>query len=227
MAGINDSAVYVVSANALAEGKGYRLISWADAPPASIYPVGYPWLLSRVIRWTGTGEAGVTAMRMLSAGCMLAWVALLPTFFGRYLQRGVGLLLAATIALNPIVFWLAGEIMSEGAFSLCSLLLFLTLPRLTASTGEATSRNRTPVALAVGALCGACLLLRTIGGAFLAGAVVVLVLRRQCRVLPWVLLAAAAFVVPWVAWSAQHRGGTFGSYSAQNVIGWWTPLRQA
>src|ERR1700719_4068974 len=46
-----DDSLYFSSAKALSEGKGYVLPSLPGEPPATKYPILYPWLLSWVWRW--------------------------------------------------------------------------------------------------------------------------------------------------------------------------------
>jgi hypothetical protein len=42
----HDDTFYLSSAKSIAEGQGYRLPSVPGAPPATKYPILYPWLLS-------------------------------------------------------------------------------------------------------------------------------------------------------------------------------------
>ena len=46
----HDDGIYVVTARALAEGQGYRIISLPESPPQTKYPILFPWLLSLVWR---------------------------------------------------------------------------------------------------------------------------------------------------------------------------------
>src|SRR5688572_23943332 len=62
----NDSAIYVVLAEGLAEGHGYRLVSRLDRPVSLLYPIGYPWVLSNVVRASGTGPEGARCMQLIS-----------------------------------------------------------------------------------------------------------------------------------------------------------------
>src|SRR5690242_4694457 len=46
-----DDAIYFSSARAIASGAGYVLPSLPGTPPATKYPILYPWILSWVWRW--------------------------------------------------------------------------------------------------------------------------------------------------------------------------------
>jgi hypothetical protein len=46
----HDDAIYTLTAKALAEGEGYRLINLPDAPPQTKYPILYPAILATVWR---------------------------------------------------------------------------------------------------------------------------------------------------------------------------------
>ena len=46
----HDDGVYLVTARALAEGEGYRIISLPDEPVQTKYPVLFPFLLSLIWR---------------------------------------------------------------------------------------------------------------------------------------------------------------------------------
>src|SRR6266478_5991420 len=61
-----DDSIYFTSAKALAEGKGYILPSLPGSPPATKYPILYPWLLSWVWRWNPSFPANLSAAAALN-----------------------------------------------------------------------------------------------------------------------------------------------------------------
>src|SRR6266478_7118364 len=63
-----DDSIYFSSAKALAEGKGYILPSLPGNPPATKYPILYPWLLSWVWRWDPLFPGNLSAAAALNMG---------------------------------------------------------------------------------------------------------------------------------------------------------------
>src|SRR5260370_42466293 len=57
----HDDALYFSSAKVIAEGHGYILPSVPGAPPATKYPILYPWILSWVWRWNPSFPANLSA----------------------------------------------------------------------------------------------------------------------------------------------------------------------
>src|SRR5580700_9037131 len=55
-----DDTVYFSSAQALAAGRGYILPSIPGTPPATKYPILYPWILSWVWHWNPSFPANLT-----------------------------------------------------------------------------------------------------------------------------------------------------------------------
>src|SRR5258705_952975 len=75
-----DDTLYFSSAKAIAEGHGYILPSVPVAPPATKYPILYPWLLSRVWRWNGSFPANLFAAVALNLAFGVAYL-ISPFFF--------------------------------------------------------------------------------------------------------------------------------------------------
>lgn len=68
-------SIYLVSAQSLANNTGYRSINYPDAPPSQLYPVGYPLLLSFILRVTPFGLKSIFLARLLTVVSTLIWVA--------------------------------------------------------------------------------------------------------------------------------------------------------
>src|SRR5882724_12512503 len=75
----HDDTLYFSSAKAIAEGHGYILPSVPGTPPATKYPILYPWILSRVWRWNGSFPANLFAAVALNLAFGVAY--LISAFF--------------------------------------------------------------------------------------------------------------------------------------------------
>jgi len=86
----HDDAIYVSTAQALAEGKGYRLIGVPGAPLQTKYPVLYPAVLAAVWRVWPEFPDNLLAMQGITLLCGAAAVGLVYLYLVRfgYASRG-------------------------------------------------------------------------------------------------------------------------------------------
>jgi hypothetical protein len=218
----DDNSIYLVSAEALAHGDGYRLVNYPNAPASQQYPIGYPFLLSLILRVAPFGKTAVYAARVLTVASTLVWVELtrrlLRPVLGTWLAAGIAL----ALTISPQVLDLAGQIMSDMPFA---AILVGTLVLARRTRDKASPHRVLWHAAAVGALTGGAMLIRTIGLALVMGLGAEFVLRRRWPALIAFGAAVGVVLAPWLVWTAAHRGGTFHSYVDQNAITWRTPLR--
>src|SRR6058998_2439084 len=123
-----DDGIYVVTAKALAEDRGYRIISLPEEPYQTKYPPVYPLLLSLVWRLYPRYPANIAPMMVLSA--LATGLFLLASYWylvGRgYASRRQALLVLVFTAMNWTVLFFASNLLSEmpyGALSVAALLL--------------------------------------------------------------------------------------------------------
>src|SRR5579862_7664333 len=101
----DDNAHYLVSAKALAEGQGYRMINDPEQPYATLYPIGYPAVLSIVLRVIpimsanavdGIDPVGITLVRLATVIGYLIFVWLSRRLLRSYVtpDLAVGIALA-------------------------------------------------------------------------------------------------------------------------------------
>src|SRR3954470_24300485 len=84
---IDDDAVYSVTAKALAEGRGYRLINLPGAPPQTKYPILWPAVLS--LLWNAAPfPANVVLMQALTLATGAALAALSYLYLVRWGYAG-------------------------------------------------------------------------------------------------------------------------------------------
>src|SRR5260221_3739715 len=55
----DDGSVYLITAKALAAGRGYRLLNLPGEPVATLYPIGYPALLALIFRVAPFGPVAI------------------------------------------------------------------------------------------------------------------------------------------------------------------------
>ena len=186
-----DDSIYLSSAQALAQGKGYVLPSLPGTPPATKYPILYSWILSLVWHLNPSfpaNLAGATGVTVLFGLCYVVTAFI----FLRGLQglsETVALVLTAFTALHPVVLFYSGGIVADIPFSAFTLLAMLI--------GNETMRRRAALggAAASGLLAGLSLLLRILGAPIIAGILLTALFRRAWRQAAIFGACAAPFVV--------------------------------
>ena len=91
----HDDGIYVITAKALAQGQGYRLIDLPGAPRQTKYPILYPALLAMVWKLWPNFPANLLLMKWLSVLCGAATVGLAYLFLRRFNYFSGGVALAA------------------------------------------------------------------------------------------------------------------------------------
>ena len=207
----HDDAVYVVTAKALAEGEGYRLINLPGAPPQTKYPVLYPAVLALVWKAVPTFEARLGAMKivtLLLAALALASGYLYVVRFG-YADRWPAFAAGLLCAFAPNLLYYASQVLSEMPFALL-LVAALWAIEVYVRAPQATA----PAAWLCGVAAALPFLCRSAGVVVPAVAIMsALVARRPVR---WVIAGIALVAVPWVVWMARGIGGM----AADPVVGY-------
>jgi hypothetical protein len=191
----HDDGTYFSTAKAMAQGQGYRLVSFPGTPPQTEYPIVYPYLLSWVWKLNPSFPDNLKPAIWLTEffGC---W-SLVAAFFllRRYgLGEPAALSLVALLAFQPAFLHLSGMVMSDVPFM---AVLLTTLLLADAAT---RSGSRLPIVLATGAFAGVSVGLRTIGVAVVVG-IFFLALRRRAFREAFILAAAVVTVIALESWS--------------------------
>lgn len=211
----HDDAVYLVTAKALAEGRGYRIISLPGDPPQTKYPILFPLALAAVWKIDPNFPRNAVLLKLAPLSFLLLWLAVTYRWLreegaGRHEATAVVLLTAS----SGWVIYLGTALLSETMFAACA----------TSSLWMLSRAQRNPRSL--GALIGASLLAaaafhtRTIGIALaLAGPAFLLLRRRFGQAL---VSASIVFVLclPWLLWIVGQQGAGDPFYSANNYAGW-------
>ena len=189
-----DDSIYFSSAKALAAGHGYLLESVPGTPPATKYPVLYPWVLSWIWRGMPTFPANLGVGIELNVVCGFAYIA--AAFF---LLRGLGglgdwerVLLVAYCGLHPILIFHAGSLLSDIPFAAAVMSAM-------ALTVHAFRREGSEwLVLCAGLLAGTAISLRTLGLPVLFGLALSIAIQRRWRTLTFFASGALPACVGWL-----------------------------
>ncbi|MGA7579091.1 MAG: ArnT family glycosyltransferase [Desulfobaccales bacterium] len=223
--GYHDDAIYVITAKALAQGQGYRLINLPGAPRQTKFPILYPALLALVWKLWPNFPENLLLMKWLSVLCGAAAVGLAYLFLRRfnYFSGGVALAAGLLCATSSFFLYFASQTFSEIPFAL------LTIPALWAMEAQIRAPSfRRGRQFGSGVLLGLPFLCRIIGVALVpAGLLLLYYWRRPLR---WVILGAAVVMVPWILWmlpglGAWHHDPVTGYYT--DYLGWWGSIGPA
>ncbi len=183
-----DNAGYMILAESLASGQGYRDIYLPDAPRHSQFPPIYP-----VFLWvTGMLGGGLVAFKISSALFTTASVALAFLLGRTRLGWQGALAVAAPFALSPVLLYYSHWVLAEAPFVALSLLGLWAAERGNNSAGW--------LALAfVAALLA--YLTRAAGFPLLLALLLALAWRKEWRRLSFAGAAVAVVVSSWWLWT--------------------------
>ncbi len=191
-----DDSVYLSSAHSIAEGDGYVLPSVPGTPPATKYPVLYPWMLSWIWRANIPFPANIRIAIAISEFFTLAFGALAFLLLRRFrrINSLEALLLTAACVFHPAVMFLGANIMSDMPF--CAFVLAALL------LADSAMRPAAGIAKSALSACftGLSILCRVLGVPVAAGIFISGVLRKSWRQPATFAAITAAFFAP-AAWS--------------------------
>jgi 4-amino-4-deoxy-L-arabinose transferase-like glycosyltransferase len=211
-----DDHLYYLPAQAIAEGRGYRVLSVPGEPFQDRHPPAYPLLLSAIYRLEPQFPAHVVPMKAVSAFSVVA--SLVLWFF--VLRRVVDPWLAAFASLLSLSSVLAADVaravLSDGPFALVAVVGLLLL----GTDVEQPERSRwKPFAL--GVLCGVAYLTRVIAVVLVFVALLEFVKRRSLRAAVMFLVPLAALVLPWLLY--RRSVGMGGAVGYENALAAFMP----
>jgi len=195
----HDDGLYWTAAGSLAEGHGYRIKSLPEEPFQTKYPPLFPLMLSAIIRLCPSNSESLPSATLL-AWIMLPACAILAFRSGADLGLGPiqKLLLASTLALNPVAALLSTKLLSELTFC-CLLISSLILIE------DSLRTNCGLGVFAAGICAGMAYLTRSAGLVLLASGPVYLIVRNKRRWAVWYCVAGLPAVAGWSIWSHAHR----------------------
>jgi hypothetical protein len=215
----HDDGIYVVTAKALAEGRGYRLINLPGSPAQTKYPILYPALLSVVWKaWPSFPEnlAAMHALTLLMAGAAVGlFYAYLMRY--RYFTSHIAATACLLCATSPAFLYFANRLLSEMPFALLLVLSLWVFESLLQSPRASRSRQFiSGLALALPYLCRG-------AGISVIPAFLWLGWHHR-RPLRWASMGMFAITLPWAFWVAINHGEAkrnpiLGYYT--DYLGWW------
>lgn len=198
-----DDGVYLATAKALAEGRGYRHIQLPGEPYQPKCPILYPLLLAGVWRVAPRFPENVLLIQILNAvmwagGSWCAYRLMRRAWEIPAWLAGCAVVLAFW---HPLTLGALQTAWSESLYFLVSMAALAVLSPGARSAAAGAARLGIGRAAAVGGLAAATFLTRSIGLALLAAVLADVVLRRQWRAAAVIALIGALAVGGWQGWS--------------------------
>lgn len=216
---MHDDGLYLVTAKALAEGKGYRIVSLPDEPRQTKYPVGFPLLIALIWRMFPDFPENVSFLKLVPVVSLMSWLGMAIWFARRWgrMNWSATLWLVFLCAGTRWSIFAATNFLSDllwGALALAALHFILAI-------GE--SARPVYAATLAGAFVVAAYNVRTSSVALMAGGFAWLLLTR--RVKPAVVFGGIcmAAVLIWTAWQSTEdvpHNPIESYYTSQNYVDW-------
>jgi hypothetical protein len=215
----HDDGIYVITAKALAQGQGYRLIFLPHSPIQTKFPILYPALLAIIWKLWPSFPNNLFLMKLLTLifGAATVGLSYLYVIRFRYFPRPVACIAALFCATSAMFLYFSTETLSEMPFAfLVVLALWFFETRLEKPRLAFHQQLLVGVLLALPFLC------RTVGVTLVFAGLVA----QYCqgRSLRWMMAGIAVVMLPWVAWmlagfGAWNHNPISGYYT--DYLGWW------
>lgn len=194
----HDDSIYLVTAKSLAEGRGYRILSFPGEPYQTKYPPLYPAMLAALWKLAPEFPRNLPWFLALSwASYALFLLACWAAFrkFGFGLSERVAL--TAAVAAIPVIAYYSTALMPDLLF--CAVLLAALM---------AAERTEPRWAALAGLLGGMAFLLKTLALPLAATVPLWYALRRKYRAAGAFLAAMTPFAAGWFVWVRLHSENT-------------------
>ena len=201
----SDNARFLVLAQSLISGQGYRKIALASSPHHTLAPPGFPMLLTPVLAIFGNNIRVEKVWVALFAVLTIPVVYLL---FKREYSTPYAIGLALIYATTPVVFMYARRVYSDLPFTLTTLLALIMVEEYTTRQGD---KNLYLIASA--GLLGASYYLRSAGLVLIIASIVSLLIKKHYRKACVLLLVMICIASPWAIWR-NHFSTEVQSYSS-------------
>lgn len=169
-----DDAHYIILAESLSSGQGYRLINFPQPQLERAFPPGWPILLAP---FTFLFPGNYTVLKLVSMGLWLVSIGLIYKIFSRRMDSPYLEMVSGLVALNPLLVGTSVTVMSESAYLFFSLLALNTFDAWREKQDKKKDWLLVPVIL----LALYVQWIRTIGIALILGWMLYLLLVRRWR----------------------------------------------
>jgi hypothetical protein len=222
----HDDGVYMVTAKAMAEGKGYRIISLPQEIPQTKYPVLFPMLLSAVWRVFPDFPANIPYLKLIALISAMLWFVLVYRLLREEgATEQVALVITLLTASSGLVIYLSTAVLAETLFAMLTTASLIFLRKVEKSDSASVGG-----AVVAGVLAALAFHTRTIGIALLAAGPVTLLIQRKSRHAIAFTAAAVTLCAPWLLWQLLNRASattvdsyqSLAPYKSWNVIGGFT-----
>ena len=220
----HDDGVYLVTAKALAEGKGYRIISLPQELPQTKYPILFPAVLSVAWKIFPRFPDNALFLKMIPLLSVMLWLWLSYKLIREETENpNAALWIVLITAASSWVVFFSTTFMSETLFSCLATGALIGLKRLEGHGGDGGAGRKLLVA---SVLVAASFLTRTVGAALVAAGTISLILRRKYFSGVIFLFTCSVLIAPWFWWQAVHSDSslavdsyyTLSNYKSWNVL---------
>lgn len=217
----HDDGVYLVTAKALAEGKGYRIGSLPAEPPQTKYPFLFPAVLAVAWKMFPTFPENTLFLKAIPLLFTFLWLWLSFRLVRDETEHpNAALWIVLLTAASSWVVFFSATFMSEALFSCLGTGALIWLKELEGQGADGGSGRKLLVASAL--VAGSCLT-RSVGASLVAAGVVSLILGRKYISGVIFLCICSALIAPWFWWQSVHSDASLAVdsyYTLSNYQSW-------
>ena len=197
----HDDGIYIVTAQSLSQGAGYRILSLPGQPPQTKYPILYSYILSWVWSVSPAFPGNIAILKSVNLVCLFFIVLIAYKFYCVTVpEAGTdGYLYAALVGANPGIFSFSDFAVSDLLF----VLLVLLACWLYGNKDSDWFHGWRAVTLAL--ISAAAVLTRSAGVPLAMAGLVHFLWTRRFRDLAIYSVILALAMLPWVAWRMGHE----------------------
>lgn len=202
-----DDGMYLMSAQSLAEGHGYRLAGMAGSPLFYKYPPLYPLFLSGLMGLLPKFPGNIAGLKCFNMLLSIITLGLLGYYFRRqrHFAMGISLGLIAVLSTNWRLIEVSMELMSEPLFMALSVLTLILAERFSRD-GKVLSTGHMALLIL---LSVACFYTRTMGVILILAISGWLLVQRKLKALLAYSGLSGALMLPWFLWSGSRPDTTY------------------
>jgi len=218
----HDDGIYLVTAKALAEGEGYRIISLPSEMNQTKYPILFPALLAIIWKVFPFFPENTSLLKLIPLlGTFLwAWSAY-KFMMGKTHNSNISIGIILITLASPRVVFFSSLVLPETVFAFFCTCALLYLDRLSASQGE----NKNSLLLFSAIFSAAAFLTRSAGLPLIFSGVITILVRCGYKSAVKYFLLCLVIISPWILWQAFNHASIFVAneyYSFSNYHHWNT-----